>query len=186
MDLARLVIREIQIVVYRQFSNFSAISWREQVNFQWDDDEVRFVLDQHAELDFYSARSLKQQSVDRHVTPLGHIILIPSHHSLLFLLNAACLAEKQQIPSLVFGLTRPGLEPMIYRTRGEHTNHYATNAVQCNFRINLECPMGILNYVKGAWVVLWLIHLNLFYYWFVWKAIVDTILLICICLLFIV
>jgi hypothetical protein len=27
---------------------FSAISWQEQVNFQWDDDEVRFVLDQHA------------------------------------------------------------------------------------------------------------------------------------------
>jgi hypothetical protein len=36
------------------FTNFSAISWREQVNFQLDDDEVRFVLDQHAELDFYS------------------------------------------------------------------------------------------------------------------------------------
>ena len=33
---------------------FSAIYWREQVNFQWDDDEVRYVLDQHAELDFYS------------------------------------------------------------------------------------------------------------------------------------
>ena len=32
-----------------QLSNFSAISWRKQVNFQWDDDEVRFVLDQHAE-----------------------------------------------------------------------------------------------------------------------------------------
>jgi hypothetical protein len=28
--------------------NFSAISWREQVNFQWNDDEVLFVLDQHA------------------------------------------------------------------------------------------------------------------------------------------
>jgi hypothetical protein len=27
-------------------SNFSDISWREQINFQWDDDEVRFVLDQ--------------------------------------------------------------------------------------------------------------------------------------------
>jgi hypothetical protein len=52
--------------------------WREQVHFQWDDDEVRFVLDQHAELDFYSASSLKQQSAGRHVTPLGHIILIPS------------------------------------------------------------------------------------------------------------
>jgi len=25
----------------------TAISWREQVNFQRDDDEVRFVLDQH-------------------------------------------------------------------------------------------------------------------------------------------
>ena len=50
-----------------------AMSWREQVNFQWDDDEVRFVLDQHA---FYSASSLKQQSMDRHITPLDHIIPI--------------------------------------------------------------------------------------------------------------
>jgi hypothetical protein len=40
--------------------------------------EVRFVLDQHAELDFYSVSSPKQQSADRHVAPLGHIILIPS------------------------------------------------------------------------------------------------------------
>jgi hypothetical protein len=38
---------------------------------------VRFVLDQHAELDFYSASSLKQQSTDRHVALLGQIILIP-------------------------------------------------------------------------------------------------------------
>jgi hypothetical protein len=43
-----------------KFSNFSAILWREQVNYQWYDDEVRFVLDQYAELDFYSASSLKQ------------------------------------------------------------------------------------------------------------------------------
>ena len=40
--------------------------------------EVRFVLDQRAELDFYSASSLIQQSVDRHVAPLRHIFLIPS------------------------------------------------------------------------------------------------------------
>jgi hypothetical protein len=52
------------------------LSWREQVNFQWGDDEVRFVLDQHTELDFLSASSLKQQSVDSHVAPLRHIILI--------------------------------------------------------------------------------------------------------------
>jgi hypothetical protein len=51
------------------------------VNFQWDDDEVRFVPDQHAELDFYSASSLKQQSAGRYVAPLGHIILIPKTSS---------------------------------------------------------------------------------------------------------
>ena len=62
----------------RQFSNFSTISWREQVNFQWDDDEVRFVLDQPDELDFNSTSSLKQQSAGRYVAPLGRIILIPS------------------------------------------------------------------------------------------------------------
>ena len=88
-----------------------SISWRRQVNFQWDDDETRFILDQHAELYFYSASSLKQQSAGRHVAPLGHIILI-SIQSLLFLLNAACLAEKQQIP-ILYSLVWPdrGLNP---------------------------------------------------------------------------
>ena len=56
-------------------ANFSVISWQEQVNFQWDDNDVCFLLDQHAKLDFYSASSLRQQSADRHVAPLGHIIL---------------------------------------------------------------------------------------------------------------
>jgi hypothetical protein len=49
-----------------------------KVTFWWDDDDVRFVLEQHADLDFYSASSLKQESADSHVVPLGHIILIPS------------------------------------------------------------------------------------------------------------
>jgi hypothetical protein len=34
------------------YAYFSAISWWKQVNFQWDDDEARLVLDQHALLDF--------------------------------------------------------------------------------------------------------------------------------------
>ena len=55
---------------------YSAISWREQVNFQLNGDDVRFVLDLHAYL--YSASSLKQQFAERYVAPLGHIILIPS------------------------------------------------------------------------------------------------------------
>jgi hypothetical protein len=58
------------IVAWRQFSNFSAISWREQAHFQRDD-EVRCVLDQHADLHFYSASSLKQHSAGRHVAPLN-------------------------------------------------------------------------------------------------------------------
>jgi hypothetical protein len=66
------------IIAYLQFSNISAISWREQVNFQWDDDELRFVLDHHAELDFNSASSLKQRYAGRYVAPIGHIIMIPS------------------------------------------------------------------------------------------------------------
>jgi predicted HNH restriction endonuclease len=50
-----------------------------EVNIAFDKkytDEVRFVLDKHAELDFYSASSLKQQTAGRHVAPLGHIGIV--------------------------------------------------------------------------------------------------------------
>jgi hypothetical protein len=50
-----------------------------------------------------------------------------SHPIPPFLLNAACLAEKHQIPISVFGLTQSVLEPTIYHTCGEHANHYTTN-----------------------------------------------------------
>jgi hypothetical protein len=33
---------------------------------------------------------------------------------------------------IVFGLTRLGFEPTIYRTRGEHVNHYTTDVVRYN------------------------------------------------------
>jgi len=76
-------------------SNISAISRQEQVTIQWDDDDVHFVLHQHAELDFYSASSLKQQSMDRYVPPLYWFWVDPA-----FALKCLCLAEKQQIPIL--------------------------------------------------------------------------------------
>ena len=68
-------------------------------NFQWDDDdEVRFVLDQHSNLDFYSASSLKQQTAGRHVAPLGHIILI---------LNQSVFGRVATNSNfMIFGLTR--------------------------------------------------------------------------------
>ena len=47
------------------------------INFLLDDDDVRYILDQHSKLDFYKSKSLKRQSKGRHVALLGHIILIP-------------------------------------------------------------------------------------------------------------
>ena len=38
--------------------SISALSGREQVSYQWDDGEVRFVLDQHAQLVLHSVSSL--------------------------------------------------------------------------------------------------------------------------------
>ena len=50
-----------------------------QVKLQWDNaDNVVFVLVQHALSDYYSINLLKQQSTGRHVTPPGHINLIPN------------------------------------------------------------------------------------------------------------
>ena len=85
-------------------------------------DEVRFVLDQHAELDFYNTSSLKQQSADRHIAPLGHIILIQSQP--VFDLSPYCCVFSGEATSTIFivvGLTRQGLEPTIYRTREAST-----------------------------------------------------------------
>jgi hypothetical protein len=49
-------------IVYFEFMMIYYILYEMNENvviFRWDEDEVRFVLDQHAELDFYSASSLK-------------------------------------------------------------------------------------------------------------------------------
>jgi hypothetical protein len=46
------------IIVSRQMRHFSAISWQEQVTF---DEMMMSAL--HAELDFYSANSLKQHYI---------------------------------------------------------------------------------------------------------------------------
>ena len=63
------------------------------------DDDVCFVLDQHAWLDLYGASSLKQQSAGRHVPPLwtNYPDSKPASHCPYFLVIALCLAEKQQI-----------------------------------------------------------------------------------------
>jgi hypothetical protein len=80
---------------------------------------------------FYIASSPKQQSAERHVAPLGHIILISSQP--IFALSPKCCVlcgEATHTNFIFLGLTRPGLEPTIYRTRGEHDNHYTTDDVE--------------------------------------------------------
>jgi hypothetical protein len=81
-------------------ANFQLYYGENKLIFNKNNDEVRFVLDLHAEFDFYSDSPLKQRSTGRHVAPLGYIIRIQANQFLLFLLNATCLAEKQQIPIL--------------------------------------------------------------------------------------
>ena len=70
---------------------------------------------------------MKQQFSDRHVAPIGHIILIPSQP--LFALWCILSGEATNTNLIVFGLTRSGLELTIYCTRSKHFNHYTTDAV---------------------------------------------------------
>jgi hypothetical protein len=85
------------------FNANSAISWREQVNFQWDDDEVRFVLDQHNEVDFLLVLAHWTNSPRIYMSPYSDTLSwFRDNHSLLFLLNAAWLVEKQQIPIIKY------------------------------------------------------------------------------------
>jgi len=94
---------------YEQF--FSYIIARTSNNLH--DNNVRFVLDQNALLDFYSDSSLKQQLVGRDVIPLGHI-LIPSQ-PFFDLIPWCCMLNKEAANTnyIIFGLTRLGLEPTI-------------------------------------------------------------------------
>ena len=55
---------------------------------------------------------------------------LQDYQSLFLLLNTTYLVEKQQIPMLVFGLTRLVIEATIYHTRGKYANHNITDVVQ--------------------------------------------------------
>ena len=110
---------------------YSAISGREQVNFQWDDDDVRFVLDQNAELDFIAHwnNSLRLDML-LHSDTLFWFSSQP-----VFALSPSCCVLSREATNtnfIVFGLTWPRLEPTIYCTRGEHANLYASDAVHIN------------------------------------------------------
>jgi hypothetical protein len=67
--------------------------------------------------------------------PLRKVPAFGSHFSLSLLSRCSefmplfLVGEATNTNFIVFGLTRPGLDPTIYHTRGEHANHYTTDAV---------------------------------------------------------
>jgi hypothetical protein len=88
-------------------SNLSAISWQEQVTFWWDDNDVLFVQNQHAEL----VLDHRNKPVGRHVASLAHIILIPRQPA-VFVTPLQCVVsgEATHTNCTVFGIICPKLE----------------------------------------------------------------------------
>jgi hypothetical protein len=100
------------------------LSWGEQDTFiimgrtrciWWDDNDVCFVLDQHSELDFNSASSVKQESVVKCRFTQTHYS--SSEPTSLYLYSLVLLSrEAINTNVIVFGLTWPGLEPRSTRS----------------------------------------------------------------------
>ena len=88
---------------------------------RWND-SVSCVLDHHANSDFYSAGSLKQQSVamGRHVSQLGHIILIRTNKYML-LLHIAVNSNYQ-----------------VYTNDAVHTHKYTSESKTLEFSTAIE------------------------------------------------
>jgi hypothetical protein len=107
---------------------FLATSWREQLNFPWDDDEVRFLLDQQVGFCIVVAHWNNSLQIDM----LLHSDTLSWFRAIQSALSPYCCVlcgEATNTNFIVFGLTRSGLEPMIYRTPDEYANHYSTDAV---------------------------------------------------------
>ena len=67
-------------------------------NLRWDDDDIRFVLDQHVQQDLYSGKWNNCLRVE--MSPHSDTVTRFRVNQSLFLLfnnNTACLAEKEQI-----------------------------------------------------------------------------------------
>ena len=93
----------------------------------WCPGSACFVLDQHAEMDLYSASSLKQQSVGGRQCRSTRTHYSDSEPTSLCSYSIILSEEATNTNFIVFDLTRPGLESTICRTRGEHASHYTTD-----------------------------------------------------------
>ena len=69
------------------------------------------------------------KSMDRHIAPLGHILI--QSKPVFALSPSYCVLNREATNTnfIVFGLTRYGIKPTIYRTLCEHANHRSGCAI---------------------------------------------------------
>ena len=90
----------------------TSISWREHVTYQWDDDEVRFVLSWIV-IGLAHWNNCPRVDMSLHLDTLFWFLF---NQSLFLLCSDGCLARSNNTNFKFFGLTRPGLELTIFRT----------------------------------------------------------------------
>jgi len=108
---------------YHIMARMSYIQWN-------DDDDVRFVQDQHAKLNLYKASSQKQQFAGRHVAPLRHIMLILSQ-PVFALTPWSCVVSREAANTnfIISDLTpiRAQIQDLLHSR--QEANHYTTDAI---------------------------------------------------------
>ena len=131
------------IVVLHQMSNFSTITWWEQVTF----DEMmsalyrnnRFIRNNRFHW-LFIVLALCNNSLQVEISPHSYTLLwILTNQSFFLLhLNVAFLSRKAINTNLkVFGLTSLALEPTICYTRGKHAHYYTTGTFFFYNEINM-------------------------------------------------
>ena len=108
------------------------LSWQEQVTFQWHDDVHIVWLD-----------------ISLHSDTL----------SWFWANQSWCLLNREAANTnyIVFGMTQPGLKPMIYHTRGEHVNHYIISVVVW---VGVDVHVGTFKKEISAIQIIYLVMLN--------------------------
>jgi hypothetical protein len=105
---------------------------------RWDVD-VRLILDQHSQLDFYSASSQKQQSVSKFNSHT--LSRFRANQFLLLLLNNEYLTEQQQI-TILYSLVWPNRDSNLRSTALEASLFNITSLEASMFNItSLEASM---------------------------------------------
>jgi hypothetical protein len=139
------------------FNANSAISWQEQVKFQWDDDDVRFVLDKHSSI--FIVLVHWNNSLRIYMSPhLDTLSWFRANKSLLFFLTVVCLAKKQQMPiySLWFDPDRDSNPRITWHTPGEHAKPMQLRNKMRKIHIvgTVPIPVGMYMHYKLMWQII--------------------------------